>query len=98
MDSEAAPVGRTAANGSRTGPNTFTTRPSGRFRLSRTSAPREGANSAWTRRSEEHTSELQSHHDLVCRLLLEKKKKIKHIAHTQHNILEENFPVIRTPH
>src|SRR5437667_1256085 len=24
------------------------------------------------RRSEEHTSELQSHHDLVCRLLLEK--------------------------
>src|SRR5437667_2828451 len=28
-----------------------------------------------TARSEEHTSELQSHHDLVCRLLLEKKKK-----------------------
>src|SRR5437773_4744421 len=27
-------------------------------------------------RSEEHTSELQSHHDLVCRLLLEKKKPI----------------------
>src|SRR5437773_4747078 len=27
------------------------------------------------KRSEEHTSELQSHHDLVCRLLLEKKKK-----------------------
>ena len=26
-------------------------------------------------RSEEHTSELQSHHDLVCRLLLEKKKQ-----------------------
>ena len=26
------------------------------------------------RRSEEHTSELQSHHDLVCRLLPEKKK------------------------
>ena len=24
----------------------------------------------------EHTSELQSHHDLVCRLLLEKKKNI----------------------
>src|SRR5260221_9230131 len=32
---------------------------------------------AWTR-SEEHTSELQSHSDLVCRLLLEKKKKKKH--------------------
>src|SRR5207249_12270045 len=28
------------------------------------------------RRSEEHTSELQSRFDLVCRLLLEKKKKI----------------------
>src|SRR5437773_9727412 len=27
------------------------------------------------RRSEEHTSELQSHHDLVCRLLLEKKNR-----------------------
>src|SRR2546428_6086989 len=29
-------------------------------------------------RSEEHTSELQSRSDLVCRLLLEKKKKIHH--------------------
>src|SRR5437867_10101450 len=29
-----------------------------------------------TLRSEEHTSELQSPYDLVCRLLLEKKKKI----------------------
>src|SRR5438034_4328245 len=35
-------------------------------------------------RSEEHTSELQSHSDLVCRLLLEKKKK-------KHNILS-NIP------
>src|SRR2546430_9255829 len=31
--------------------------------------------SAVTRRSEEHTSELQSQSNLVCRLLLEKKKK-----------------------
>src|SRR5947207_5803300 len=31
-------------------------------------------------RSEEHTSELQSHSDLVCRLLLEKKKKKKTIT------------------
>src|SRR6185312_17482895 len=30
------------------------------------------------RRSEEHTSELQSRSDLVCRLLLEKKKKKQH--------------------
>src|SRR5215204_7308990 len=32
-------------------------------------------------RSEEHTSELQSHSDLVCRLLLEKKKKKKKIIY-----------------
>ena len=31
-------------------------------------------------RSEEHTSELQSHHDLVCRLLLEKKKGLKEVG------------------
>src|SRR5438094_1780252 len=31
----------------------------------------------WQTRSEEHTSELQSPYDLVCRLLLEKKKKKK---------------------
>src|SRR5437588_3728250 len=34
-----------------------------------------GIQSATSFRSEEHTSELQSHSDLVCRLLLEKKKK-----------------------
>src|SRR5436190_13969060 len=34
----------------------------------------EGSVAAATPRSEEHTSELQSHSDLVCRLLLEKKK------------------------
>src|SRR5689334_23793155 len=33
-------------------------------------------------RSEEHTSELQSQFHLVCRLLLEKKKKIKNIKIT----------------
>src|SRR5438132_10247533 len=41
------------------------------------------------RRSEEHTSELQSHSDLVCRLLLEKKKKKKNTrknnGHTSTN-------------
>src|SRR5437773_3106711 len=35
------------------------------------------ASSEGVTRSEEHTSELQSHHDLVCRLLLEKKKSNK---------------------
>src|SRR5260221_9932782 len=33
-----------------------------------------------TDRSEEHTSELQSHSDLVCRLLLEKKKQILRVC------------------
>src|SRR4051812_49500490 len=33
-------------------------------------------------RSEEHTSELQSHVNLVCRLLLEKKKKLTQHTHT----------------
>src|ERR1039457_7377595 len=32
-------------------------------------------------RSEEHTSELQSPCNLVCRLLLEKKKNIHHLTH-----------------
>src|SRR5260370_8729056 len=36
-------------------------------------------------RSEEHTSELQSHLNLVCRLLLEKKKKI--LGHTRTSLL-----------
>src|SRR5207249_6667258 len=35
------------------------------------------------RRSEEHTSELQSRFDLVCRLLLEKKKKKNNKKNTQ---------------
>src|SRR3712207_7807741 len=34
------------------------------------------------RRSEEHTSELQSRQYLVCRLLLEKKKKLSRHRHT----------------
>src|SRR5438034_3639019 len=34
------------------------------------------ASSSSMMRSEEHTSELQSHSDLVCRLLLEKKKRM----------------------
>src|SRR5258708_30253724 len=35
-----------------------------------------------SRRSEEHTSELQSPDHLVCRLLLEKKKKLTHVKMT----------------
>src|SRR5215471_16894922 len=40
-----------------------------------TSARPRPPRSPWRRRSEEHTSELQSRRDLVCRLLLEKKKE-----------------------
>src|SRR5438132_10605518 len=40
-------------------------------------------------RSEEHTSELQSHSDLVCRLLLEKKKIYKYNRYLQfHNQMQ----------
>src|SRR5438034_7711743 len=42
-------------------------------------------------RSEEHTSELQSHSDLVCRLLLEKKKKKK----THRNITKQIQAIYR---
>src|SRR5260221_4879677 len=51
--------------------------------------PEEGGDlhpSAFTgvlQRSEEHTSELQSHSDLVCRLLLEKKKIAKKAGYLQ---------------
>src|SRR5207248_8527639 len=44
-------------------------------------------------RSEEHTSELQSPYDLVCRLLLEKKKKnytITTATHSPHHLALEN--------
>src|SRR5689334_24774069 len=41
-----------------------------------------------SRRSEEHTSELQSQFHLVCRLLLEKKKKKNKLTHTDINQLD----------
>src|SRR5438132_11227240 len=44
-------------------------------RGSRMPSKRAAGSRSTTERSEEHTSELQSHSDLVCRLLLEKKKK-----------------------
>src|SRR2546421_8666559 len=46
----------------------------------RESQPPNDARDGWrgSMRSEEHTSELQSRSDIVCRLLLEKKKKIKY--------------------
>src|SRR5437773_6004229 len=38
-------------------------------------------------RSEEHTSELQSHHDLVCRLLLEKKNLLASVSVVARSLL-----------
>src|SRR5690349_23943871 len=43
-------------------------------------------------RSEEHTSELQSRRDLVCRLLLEKKKKY------QTTLPHINIPLLLSPY
>src|SRR5450830_2055557 len=53
------------------------------------------APAAWRGRSEEHTSELQSRFDLVCRLLLEKKKKTK--SHTPTHKTQKKPPP-HTPH
>src|SRR5690242_21176891 len=43
-------------------------------------------------RSEEHTSELQSHVNLVCRLLLEKKKK--HTVHLNYHLLNHEIQLL----
>src|SRR5260370_30820001 len=48
----------------------------------------------WSRtRSEEHTSELQSHLNLVCRLLLEKKKKKRQHADRPNNTRHTTYNV-----
>src|SRR4051812_50004424 len=53
---------------------------------SRASACRSGRRRCdTTARSEEHTSELQSHVNIVCRLLLE-KKKVRDPAHHEHGL------------
>src|SRR5260370_8675893 len=72
---------------------------SGRRRTTAT-GPIGGARS----RSEEHTSELQSHLNLVCRLLLEKKKKnpshvlslpARHLIHAAHpHTSHHPYPVL----
>src|SRR5690349_23425255 len=60
----------------------FRSRPGMRRRTSRSSPPWTSSRTGWSStRSEEHTSELQSRRDLVCRLLLEKKKKNKNMIH-----------------
>src|SRR5438034_8694431 len=56
---------------------------------------RDAALQGQQKRSEEHTSELQSHSDLVCRLLLEKKKKTKthkKDTHEPYYIIKQKLP------
>src|SRR2546430_12487043 len=50
-------------------------------------------------RSEEHTSELQSQSNLVCRLLLEKKKKCRehHLPKCAHSITHADRSALQTP-
>src|SRR3712207_8303973 len=47
--------------------------------------PESGAEQQAALRSEEHTSELQSRQYLVCRLLLEKKKRVRRIGLKVHS-------------
>src|SRR6266576_759165 len=57
-------------------------------RLLRRVRRRQGADHRTPARSEEHTSELQSRRDLVCRLLLEKKKRAQyHAARAENKIV-----------
>src|SRR2546421_1920330 len=65
-------------------------RPTRRTEPSGSSAP-SGRSSRRTPRSEEHTSELQSRSDLVCRLLLEKKKNNEHYVPIRHFMVACNI-------
>src|SRR3712207_7566691 len=56
------------------------------FGSRRTTDRRRRSSRSRIKRSEEHTSELQSRQYLVCRLLLEKKKK-----HRQHNLITKTI-------
>src|SRR5207248_11377176 len=49
-------------------------------------------------RSEEHTSELQSPYDIVCRLLLEKKKNQKAALHVKQRTIHLPIFVCNNPH
>src|SRR2546426_9246173 len=59
----------------------------GSFKSSRSTIARSTGESWFQDRSEEHTSELQSPCNLVCRLLLEKKKKIESRAKQKRSVV-----------
>src|SRR5438552_14975527 len=71
-------------------------RPVGRH--GRRPGPRCGPGRRPCRRSEEHTSELQSPDHLVCRLLLEKKKKKKKKENQTSNRIEKNSNIKKNIH
>src|SRR2546425_1835069 len=79
-------------------PYTTLFRSAGRVRWARRriAAPRQGGatprTTGWIRRSEEHTSELQSLAYLVCRLLLEKKKQENGDLATVDKCMRERWP------
>src|SRR5205809_5201933 len=56
-------------------------------RIKSFTAPATSSMGTFGSRSEEHTSELQSRLHLVCRLLLEKKKKKIYTNYSSHNVL-----------
>src|SRR5256885_6858853 len=64
----------------RRSPSRFRSRPAPTLTPSSSSSTRHPSTWAAAHRSEEHTSELQSPCNLVCRLLLEKKKKPSHVS------------------
>src|SRR5260370_9614373 len=62
---------------------------------STSTADSRGPGNAQSGRSEEHTSELQSHLNLVCRLLLEKKNR--RLAIRTYPGFRQLFPVLLSP-
>src|SRR3712207_7797197 len=77
---DALPISREPGRVHRGGRGDGPDRPDRRLGAPREPAPAEGVGARAAGRSEEHTSELQSRQYLVCRLLLEKKKKITHTS------------------
>src|SRR5688572_32126687 len=51
----------------------------------------------WKTRSEEHTSELQSQSNLVCRLLLEKKKHVSSATQSRLTTLSRGEHILHCP-
>src|SRR6267142_1554218 len=73
----------------------YTTLFRSRCRSAACAGPRPAASPRFpAQRSEEHTSELQSHVNLVCRLLLEKKKKTYNVFMTLINFPEDKLVAV----